>query len=626
MHSLRGFGPHLLAISIIIAAALGRPEKVLAITLSWDQADVIFTDEIRGLYGPLCADGDFNGDGQKDLVFVADQKAMIVLGEPLPPRAAMGTMVDWTIKLPTAIFSYVSVKSLLMADLNGDGKDDLIVGIPQIDFDIQGKVLVVFGRSGAGGTIDLTQTPADVEINGNSVSYLGKSLDVGDFNGDGLKDLLIGCQFNGPPEAYVLWGASNLSSSGMVLSTMSWAGSAQTEFVAAGDMNGDGKSDALITVNANGNRRSINVVWGSAPFLTTPQIQFQSSLLTVNRFFSPFVGNADGDSRSDVVLWDWNPVSGVGPLSVFLGAWISSGTVIGFYPNDPNYVPPVFLGTYKEPLVRGDFDGDGRMDVVGTDPIGSTKSPLRGFLSSAHPGVWQKGDTFASNFQVDLFEPAYLDTHLAMGDVNGDGRQDLVVARILNASPSQFLIFYGFVPLLNPRVEAAKSSGGARVTVDLFVDGDPSEMRLGGDILDSLRDQWIPFKSNQFVTLTPSPEEKTITAVFRNSLKRESDVAQAKITLVPGRTGVELISNRVRPNGRAVVECPMETAGRLRASVWSSDGNRVMDLVDEEQSPGVWTLAWDGRNADGKRVSPGVYIMHLEINGHVEEKKILVQG
>ena len=635
MIPLRGLGARFLLVSLLVAAALGRGGGLWAVTVSWEQADVILTDEVRGWYGPLAANGDFNGDGRKDLVFVADEKAMIVLGEDLPAQGALGTRVGWTIQLTRSSFR-LAPSAILLEDLNGDGKDDLIVGFPQIDYNTSGKVLVVLGRPGEGGTIDLTLTPPDVEINGKSNSYMGKSLAGGDFNGDGFQDLLIGCFQHSFPEAYILWGSSPMApspinlASGGTLTTMGFTGSGQSEFVTAGDLNGDGKSDVLISADGISGYRTVFVVWGSTPFVTTPQVQIRNSLLEANRRVAPFVGNFDGDSRDEVVLWNWNSsptgFNGLGPVSVLMGAWITPGIVIGLNSSAPNYIPPVSFGSYGEPLVRGDFDGDGRTDVVGVEPVGSAKSPLRGFLSSAHPGVWQSGDTFSSNFQVDLFEPNYLDTRLAMGDLNGDGRDDLVALRILNAAPTQLLIFYGFVPLLNPRVEVTENKGGARVTVTLSVDGDPSEMRLGGDIMDAFRDQWIPFKENQAVTLTPAPGPKTLTAVFRNAQQRESDGAQTTVTLTPGRTGTELISNRVRPGGRAVVECPMEQAGRLRAVVWTSDGVPVVDLVDEERGPGVWTLEWDGRNKEGKRVSPGVYILQLDINGHQERKKILVQG
>ncbi|MBK8575681.1 MAG: FG-GAP repeat protein [Elusimicrobia bacterium] len=593
-------------------------------TLKWDQADVVLTDDPRVTYGPLSASADFNGDGRRDLVFVIDNDALIVLGEPLAAQSALSPLVDWTIHFSTG-FVLSSPTVLQTAHLNDDLYSDLIFGRAE---GFSGRVEVIFGRPGEGGTIDLTQANSDLLV--HNIFSIGGSLATGNFNGDGFQDLLIGSR----NAAYILWGAKMLSQATYELTPIVGIpvfGDTNL-MVLAGDINGNGKAEAIISQPRAGSESGVvYVVWGSSPFAPTPQ-----ELIFGNDYenlISPFLGNFDGDFKTDVGLWPMDygysgPEPWTGKASVLMGSWISTSTPVSNVPGDPGYVASVGLGIYNEPFVTGDFDGDGRTDLVGVEKNSPGKSPLRGILSSQHPEVWQQGDSFSSNFQVDLGGSGYLDTRLAMGDVNGDGLQDLLAARIMNSfySPSQFLIFYGFVPLLNPSVQVAENRGGARINLTLSCDGDPSEMRLGGHIIDDFRDQWIPFKTKHAVTLTPEPGDKTVTAVFRNSLKRESESSETKVALAPGRTGVELISNRVRPDGRAVVECPMETAGRLRVTVWTSDGNRVMDLVDEERGPGVWTLEWDGRNAEGKRVAPGVYILQLDINGHVERTKILVQG
>lgn len=91
---------YLFSVLFFILVTLGRRGE--AITLPWDQADVIWTEEHSPFYGFPNAQGDFNGDGKKDMVFIVTGKASIVLGKSFGPRSSFGTVVDWTIFFPDA--------------------------------------------------------------------------------------------------------------------------------------------------------------------------------------------------------------------------------------------------------------------------------------------------------------------------------------------------------------------------------------------------------------------------------------------------------------------------------------------------------------------------------------------
>lgn len=611
-----------------LMAVAGGSGELWAVSMSWEQADVVLADVHRTVAGPMNARGDFNGDGRKDLVLSHDNQVMIVLGESLPSSADFNPQVDWTVTLD------MTPPGLGMGDINDDGFDDLVMGFPTHNT-AKGRVSIVFGRPGT-GTLDLTSTAADVTILGTVVPYmeLGRDFAFGDFNGDGHQDLLISAD----PAAYVLWGSSALpaliNSGNWTLTTLSVpdTGIFGLANVAAGDTDGDGFDDAVISapkasVAGNPSAGVVYVVRGGSPFNAT--VDWQINGYGMNELFCPAVGRFDDDAQADFLLGH----AYMGDTHVLPRSFIPVGsTTVVTNPYAPGYVPAIrLIGDFALGLTAGDFDGDGRQDAIGvTADFTVFNGFINGYLSSASSAPWTPGGYIPTSLFVDMNGVGFRFSKFALGDLNGDGYDDLIVKRTKTPfgppPPSQLVIFYGFPLLLNPTIQVTSRPTPARAEMTLSVGGEPVEMKLGGDIIDSFRDQWIPFAPTHAVTLSPEPSTKTVTVVFRNSLKRESDLGQTMIALAPNRTGVEMVSNRVRPGGRAVVECPMETTGRLRVTVWTSDGDRVVELADEDRGPGVWTLEWDGKNMDGKRVSPGVYIMKLEINGHVEHKKILLQG
>jgi hypothetical protein len=188
--------------------------------------------------------GDVNGDGVADMIIGArfadpnDRnaagEAYVVFGRPasFPAEVELsgllaangGDGTEGFVIQGIDRFDYAGYAVSGARDINGDGLDDLIIGAPgpTINTDDIGDSYVVFGRrTGFPAELDLTNLLAEHGGNG-SVGFVlagialrdqsGHAVSAaGDVNGDGFNDLLISAYFahGGAGEAYIVFGRSS---------------------------------------------------------------------------------------------------------------------------------------------------------------------------------------------------------------------------------------------------------------------------------------------------------------------------------------------------------------------------------------------------------------------------------
>jgi hypothetical protein len=68
----------------------------------------------------------------------------------------------------------------------------------------------------------------------------------------------------------------------------------------------------------------------------------------------------------------------------------------------------------------------------------------------------------------------------------------------------------------------------------------------------------------------------------------------------------------------------LPAAGHVRIDVFNIAGKLVTTLVDEEQEPGLKTVAWDGTNEDGQKVASGVYMYRMQAGDYVSKKRMVL--
>jgi hypothetical protein len=575
------------------------------------------------------ASGDFDGDGLDDVALCmkpyAGHRTIEIFLAPFEANAIFSAKKSLSIRyaISGSLFDLWEGPSLALADLNRDGKADLVIGRQNHDSGLA-QVDIVIGRENPTGEIDLDQTVPNGRIYGVSQAA------VGDFDGDGTPDLAM-CK---PQSAtcYLALGGPGLFTGVINLAVSNLfhritLGGAYT-FILAGDFNGDHKMDFAFspqgtTVYNLGSE--VDIVFGKEGLPVPPSplsIPVDVRIRGASSLRGMAVGDVTGDGRSELFLQQQQGAD-TGTLWAVDGGDVSGGNALLTQGNNVTFYS-VGLGSLNSNVstVSRDFDGDGADDFF----FISQSYLTDGILSSEGvPGEITLSDVGSPSLEWSK----EFGERMGMGDLNGDGYKDLIFYEDFGSIYPPYgtlRVFYGFRPLTHPYVGFLPTQGtGPRVTLALSVEGDPKDMFISGDITNDFKEKWVPFRGELDVLLSPEEGTKTVKVVFRNAVGRVSDLAQTSTEIHVGPSSVITGTNRLRPGGTVVFDCYVLTTGPLRAKVFGPGGGEVRVLEDRAVDPGVYSLFWEGENTAGLRVGRGVYTLVIEANGGRTKKVILVE-
>jgi hypothetical protein len=386
--------------------------------------------------------GDVNGDGAPDFIVGAPAannsqldsgSAYVVFGGPhladldLAKLGTGGFRIDGALQGDDAGLSVAAA-----GDVNGDGLDDVIVGEPGAASQGRssaGAAFVVYGRNAVdAGNVDLARIGArrsdGFRIDGAAAGdQAGKAVaGAGDVNGDGLDDVIVGAPTAaehgrlGSGSAYLVYGRPTARSTDLDLANLTTTAASRglridgaagdtagSAVDGAGDFNGDGVDDVVV----------------GAPNAGARGREFAGSAFVVY-----------GQRRRDPDDVDLAK-RGARPASRVL-------RIDGARPGD---------GVGVSVTDGGDLNGDGRPDVVIGAPLASNRS--RQNSGSAYVVY---GGSAADPADLDLLDLRRAEASRGMridgagtgdaagfsvaagGDLNGDGRPDLILGAPLTAN------------------------------------------------------------------------------------------------------------------------------------------------------------------------------------------------
>ena len=334
--------------------------------------------------------------------------------------------------------------TLAVGDLDGDGKPDVVVG------NYYNSNLSIYRNTSTRGVVDASSFAPRVNF---IVGKVPHHVVLGDVDGDGKRDIV--CINKDSAELSVLRntatpGVINKDSFAEVVIKIA----RDPRAAALQDFNSDGKPDVAVACFNTGTLFVLEnqSTPGAIAFGPRRILNANASAATLT------AGDLDGDGKADIVV----------PSARNPSLWIFRNRGVGGQLTAASFDQPITIENHVADVALGDADGDGKMDIVGVHESANTLYVWRNVGSPGRLGL----DSFAP--RADFPTGAY-PYGAVVANVDGDGRPEIVLA---NAAAHSIAVFRNLsrrgeftATSLAPRVDFPTGKGPRTVAV-VDIDGD----------------------------------------------------------------------------------------------------------------------------------------------------------
>ncbi|TAF75965.1 MAG: T9SS C-terminal target domain-containing protein [Bacteroidetes bacterium] len=358
----------------------------------------------------ITALGDLDGNGKPELISARYTSSTLLVNINTTNGSLTGTDFNSTFSLSVGANPY----DVEIVDIDNDGKLDIVVS------NFGSTFITILKNIHSSGTLSAASF---VQVNIPTTSNV-YGLAVGDIDRDGRLDLVAANNSTNNLQIYKNIGTTGtITASSFATAVTYGIGSGTNPYdVELADLNNDGKLD-IITANFGQSYLTIFENISSNGFINASSLNTPISSPIGTISVSVKKADIDGDGKMDLVAANYS----TNTISVVRNKY-TSGSILGTHFNEKT---DFTVGTTPYKLSVGDINGDGKLDIAVANLNSSTMSILS---NSATLGTIN-GSSFAT--KVDFSVPNSPVTP-AVGDLNGDGKPEVVIGRY---STSLFSIF-----------------------------------------------------------------------------------------------------------------------------------------------------------------------------------------